>query len=179
MAGYPLTALLASRRFREDAAARETRLAREAEELARAAAAKAGEELRRYREWRPGEEARLFERLRGKIVPRSELDRHHGDVQTLRQTEIEKESASLLAEKAVEKAAAELERAREFQIAAIRNREKLDMHREIWLAAEKKRLEAAEEAEMEDFTSRSPLDDESGAEAPGAETEAVLEAAEF
>lgn len=164
MPSYPLASLLSSRKFREDAAAREVRLAREAIAEAKAAEAAAREELVRYRKWRPGEELRLFELLRGKTMPQIELDRHRGDIQALRGDELTREEDCTRAEKAVKDAEAELEKARARQAAAIRNREKLDKHREIWLSGEKQRQEAAEEAELEDFPARSALEAESGPE---------------
>ncbi|MDR1534543.1 MAG: type III secretion protein [Planctomycetota bacterium] len=150
MAKYPLGALLSARKFREEAAAREERAAREKAELARKLAQEAQEECRRYREWRPGEEKRLFELVRGRDLPRCELDGHLNDVRELQEIEIRKDEAARQADREAEAARKLAEKAREKRIQAFRNRQKIEEHREIWQKRENRRLEAAGEAEAED-----------------------------
>lgn len=151
MARYPLEPLLKARLYRESEAAREAQLAERRLEEAREAKAGAYEKLRLYREWRPGEEERLFEALRGKTIPREELDRHRENVQALRQREFDLEEACREAEKAVAARAAELDEAKRLRSAAVRELRKIEAHGDIWRRDEARRLEAAEEAELEDF----------------------------
>lgn len=160
MAKYPLGPLLSSRIFREDAAVREARKAKAALEDAKDAAAAAREELRRYHEWRPGEEARLFERIRRKNIPASGLDQHREEVDALRMAELQREEAVAAADKAVVAAEKAEEKARQRQLAAARDRQKIEEHKNRWQIDEQRRQEAAEEAELEDFTSHSPLEEE-------------------
>lgn len=158
MATYPLDPLLSARRFREDEAARATALARRKADEAKAAAEAAQAEWRAYQEWRPGEEVRLFEEIRGKETPLSGLDSHREDIQTLRSRELRLEELFHEAEDAAaaaEKAAGE---ARERHAATVRDRRKIEEHRGIWLKEEAKRQEAAEEAELEEFTVHSSED---------------------
>ncbi|MDR0361994.1 MAG: type III secretion protein [Planctomycetota bacterium] len=158
MARYPLEPLLAARRFREEAAARETLLARRRLEEDLKAEETVREKLLRYREWRPGEEKRLFEAVRGMAVSQGELDRHREDIQALRRAELAIEDVCREAEKAVAARTAELEEAKRRQAEAIRDLRKMDAHRDIWRGEEARRLELAEEAELEDFGVHSGMD---------------------
>ncbi|MDR2390608.1 MAG: type III secretion protein [Planctomycetota bacterium] len=152
MARYPLEPLLVARRYREAAAARETLLARRRVEEAREAEAAAREKLLRYREWRPAEENRLFGTVRGRAIPREDLDRHLEDVRALRRAELNLEDACREAEKAVAARMGELDEAKRRQADAVRDLRKMDAHRDIWRKEEARRLELAEEAELEDFS---------------------------
>lgn len=162
-AGYPLGPLLSARLFREDAAEQEVRRARERVNAAKSAAAAAREEYARYRAWRPEEEARLFAAIRGRDVTQTELDGHFSDIHALRTEELAREERCVIAEKAVQEAEKEAEKAKSRHLAAIRNRQKIEMHRERWLRGEKIRLEALEESELEDFPYH-PAEDDAGDE---------------
>ncbi len=155
MAKYPLASLLSAREFREDAAARESAAARRKADAAKAAEEEAEATWHAYQEWRPGEEVRLFEEIRGKVMPLTGLDGHRDDIQALRSRELHLEEVFHEAEEATaaaEKAAAE---AKERHSETVRDRRKIEEHRNVWLQAEAKRQEAAEEAELEEFTTRS------------------------
>jgi hypothetical protein len=159
MARYPLEPLLGARRYREEAATREALSARWRVEDAREAEAAAREKLLRYREWRPAEENRLFETVRGRTILREELDRHLEDVLALRRAELDLEDGRREAEKAVAACLAELEEAKRRQVDAVRDLRKIDAHRDVWRKEEARRLELAEEAELEDFSGvRSDMD---------------------
>ena len=175
MAKYPLGPLLSARKFREEAAERATRAARRAAEEAHRTAGEAKAEWQRYREWRPGEEARLFDKMRGQQLPLSALDRHREDVQALRAGEQERAEASRRADQAATAADGEVEKARVVQAAAARDTRKIDEHRQRWQREEAKRVEGVEEAELEDFPTRSLQADED--EAAGVEAETQEEAA--
>ena len=150
MAKYPLAALLEARKFREEAALREERLAREAAERAYEAAERARAEFLRYRERRPEEERRLFEQVRGKELSQADLDRHLEDVRRLRQMELQKEEASAQAARMAESARETAEKTRRLRVEAFRERQKIEEHKGIWLKKESRRLEAANESEAED-----------------------------
>lgn len=162
MAKYPLQALLTAREFREEAAKREVRKAMYALEEAREKARVAAEELERYRAWRPGEEERLFEEIRGKVMPLTGVDGHREDIQGLRHREFALEEERMQADRAVADAEAAVEMARAAQLEAIRARSKIEEHRDRWRREEQKRLEAIEEAELEEFTGREEDDGEDG-----------------
>jgi hypothetical protein len=154
MAKYPLAPLMSARLYREDAAKRETLKAFYATREAQKIAKQARDELKRYQKWRPEEEKRLFEKIRGKVVPQSELDAHREDIQRLRTEEIEKEKKAAEADKAAAKALEHENAMRAAQIVTIRDREKIMEHQRRWLDAERKREEAAEEKELEEFVAR-------------------------
>lgn len=162
MAKYRLEGLLSARRVKEDRFAREARQATQAVVDAEAAEAAARDELERYRAWRPGEEKRLFEEVRGHILSQDELDRHRDDVDELKRRELRLEEALEEAGQAVLAAKEEEARAKQRLAEAIKDRQKIEEHRQRWWREEQKRIEMAEEAELEDFKTRTlPDDDES------------------
>ncbi len=160
MGAYPLANLLTLRKLREDAAEREARRARAAEAEAKNRLEEAKAELARYREWRPGEEKRLFAELRGRVIEQSRLDRHREDIEGLRKQELVREETCLTREKELKEAGEALEKAKRAKAAAVRGREKIAIHRDRWQISEAKRLEAAEEAELEEFKTRAAEEDE-------------------
>lgn len=159
MARYPLSPLLAARRLREEAAERATRLALNREEEAKEGERKARQELERYRSWRPGEEERLFELLRNRLLPQSELDSHREDIHALRDGERLREEEVAKAAEAVVAAGREVEEARRRQAQASRDVRKIDEHRLQWQREEDLRLERLEEAELEEIPHRAPEDE--------------------
>ncbi len=158
MAGYPLHALLTVRLLRERAAERNVIRARTAAMKAREDLSRARAELERYAAWRPDEEARLFETLCGRHVKLNDLDRHREDIETLRAGELAREEQCMALARDVEKADEAVRTAQRTHMEAIRGREKIGTHKERWEKEEAARLEAVEEAELEDFMSRSAED---------------------
>lgn len=151
MGTYPLGPLLTARSVREDSLAREVNKAAAAVRAAREVVAAARAEFERYREWRPAEEARRFEAIRGTDVSLAGLERHRDEIDALRQEEFAKEEAVREAEKAVVQAEATEAKARAAHLEAVRGKKKIEEHRDRWRLAEQKLLDAAEEAELEDF----------------------------
>jgi hypothetical protein len=126
-------------------------LARRRVEEAKQAVETAKQKLGEYRIWRPGEEKRLFETVRGTLMPQTGLDAHRNDIQALRVEELHLEECVREAESAVAAAEKAAEQAGQAHADAVRDRRKIEEHKEIWLRAEQKRQELAEEAELEDF----------------------------
>ncbi len=164
MAKYPLASLLSARQFREDEAAREVAAARRKVEEAKEAAETAETTWHDYQKWRPGEEVRLFEEIRGKEMPLSGLDSHRDDIQALRSRELRLEELFHEAEEAVRTAEKAAEEAKERHTETVKDRRKIEEHKKVWLNEEAKRQEAAEEAELEEFTGKSREDNEDGIE---------------
>ena len=160
MAKYRLEALLSARKAKEDRAAREARAAAFAVAEAKKKAEAAREELGRYRLWRPEEEERRFAAIREQVLSQTELDRFRYDLEALRARESELEETAEAAERAVDEAEQEERKAKQRLVAAAKDREKIEEHRERWLREELKRQEAAEEKEMEDFSGHGSPDDE-------------------
>lgn len=167
MAKYPLRDLLSARAFREEAAEREVGRAASAVEEAKEAARLARERYEEYRLWRPEEEKRLFGEVRYRHLSQGELDGHQGDIQRLRQAELRHEEEAIEAERRVVRAEEVLAAARSALAAAVRDKRKIEEHRERWLRGEAIRLDMAEESELEDFTVPAAPDDEAaGADEP-------------
>lgn len=158
MVKYPLADLLSARLFREEAAERLVIRAAAELEQAEAAALEARRLLEEYRAWRPGEEKRLFdEEVKLRIISLGDLDSHQEDIQKLRVAELKKEEAAVAAEKQVALAHEALVQARKGLETAVRERRKIDEHRDRWLKEEAVKRDRAEEAELEDFPSPSAL----------------------
>lgn len=168
MAGYPLEALLSARVYREREAESEVCRKRNAAGEAAGKAEEAHRELAGYRAWRPGEEERLFSELRGIAAPFSAVVRHREDIRELREAEAAKREACADADRKAAAALEELETARSRHRETARARSKIEEHRRHWLLDEEKRREAAEEAELEEFSASFRMyaeDDDGGEEA--------------
>lgn len=159
MARYPLANLLSARLFREEAAEREVLTRTSALEAAEAEREKARAELERYRVWRPGEERRRFEAVKNRCLSLGDLDEHQDDILQLRRAELAREEEAALASGRVEEARNRLADARRVLEAAVRDRRKIEEHRDRWRREENMRLDLAEELELEDFPASRPSDE--------------------
>lgn len=160
MAKYRLEALLSARKIKEDSAARVARAAGFAVTEAKDRLEEAKLEYERYRLWRPQEEEKRFVEIRTRVLPQTDLDDYRAGIEALRQKELELEDAIETAKQAVLKAEEAEREAKRLLVVAARDKEKIAEHRKRWLREELKRQAEAEEKEMEDFTSRSLLEDE-------------------
>lgn len=159
MTGYPLAALLRVRVFREKAAALEiTRCAQKLEE-ARQACKQREQELIQYREWRIKEETRLFEAIHNETVSMEEVERYKQALLSLRGEEVQHEERILESKEHIRESEEALQDARKHHMEAMKNQRKIEEHKKRWQQEEKLRLERAEEAELEEFSSKSLLVD--------------------
>lgn len=153
---YPLEALLGVRKFREDGAANEVTRCRRAVEEARELVEQRKRELQEYTEWRVKREAELYAEIMDQAIHVGELDDLKLKIQMLRDKELTLEDRIKEAERGVEAAQENLEKSIAQHRIAVRDREKIDEHKELWNQDQAKAAEAAAELEMEDFRVRSP-----------------------
>lgn len=154
MAGYALESMRRIRTMREDRAGEELVAARRARDAAQA-------ELSRRRtafsDWERTKDERC-DRIWATIL-RHTCRREQIDAVKAAVADIDQEGVTLLdaAHRAEEDLATrekEAETARGRYVAASRNHQKIEQHRDIWLEEEKKAEERRDDAEMEDFAGR-------------------------
>ena len=154
MDGYPLATLLAVRRYREDAAARQVRARTQDLDLATATLAGAESDLYEYRGWRLNREEALFQEVKNQEICVADLDHLKQTILLLRQQQevLEKEiSAAKVARETARTSLAESQTAWK---AAVGNTSKIREHRRRFMAAQKKEDERFQEKETEEFSVR-------------------------
>ena len=151
---YPLEDLLRVRLFREDNAASEMSRRRTELESARALVVQRSKELEEYVEWRIRREEELYEEIIHKEVKLRSLDDLKQDIQLLREKQLVYEEKVREAERGVKDAEDALEQAHAAYLETVKDRQKIDEHKEIWAKETMKAAEADQEKEMEDFRVR-------------------------
>lgn len=160
---YPLEDLLRVRNFREDNAANELTKRRREVEQAEELVQQRKQELADYIQWRIKREEELYNQVMQKPVQLKDLDDLKQDIQLLREKEHLYEDRIREAEKALADARQALEDAHAQYQAAVRDRQKIDEHKDLWAQETAKINEANAEKELEDFRVRS-FDDETDQE---------------
>lgn len=152
---YILEDLLRVRKFREDAAAAEMtrcrKLVAEAEELV----GQRKKELKEYVQWRLQREEEMYQEVMQKSIHLNDLEDLKTNIQILRDDELKYEERIITAEKQLGEARQRLEQARAAYRQAVKNREKLEEHKALWLEEEQKAAEAQAEKEAEDIPFKS------------------------
>lgn len=151
---YPLRDLLRVRKFREDKAAGELNKFRQKLKEANARVVKRQQELTNYIEWRVRREEDLYQEILKQQVRLKALDDLKLDIQVLREKEFAYRERVYQAEEAVVQVQTELNEAHAAYEQALKNREKIDEHEEMWAQGMAKLDEAIQEKEMEDFRVR-------------------------
>lgn len=160
---YPLEDLLRVRNFREDNAANELTKRRREVEQAEELVQQRKQELADYIQWRIKREEELYNVVMQKPVQLKDLDDLKQDIQLLREKEHLYEDRIREAEKALADARQALDDANAQYQAAVRDRQKIDEHKDLWAQETAKINEANAEKELEDFRVRS-FDDETDQE---------------
>lgn len=109
------------------------------------------QELKDFREWRIKEEKRLYAEVMHKQVKKIDIDGLKINIANLEKRELEHVLAIEDAEKEREKAKEALAEARKLYNLALVNVQKLEEHKETWMAEWSKEQELLVEKEMEDF----------------------------
>jgi type III secretion protein O len=152
---YILEDLLRVRKFREDAAAAELtrcrKLVAEAEEQVELRK----RELQEYVQWRLKREEEMYREVMQKPIHLNDLEDLKVSIQILRDDELKYEERIITAEKQLNEARQELEQAQAAYRQAVKDREKLEEHKEMWLEEEQKLQEAQAEKEIEDIPFKS------------------------
>ena len=148
---YALEDLLRVRRFREDKAAAEVVESREQLADAESQLEQRRQELQDHLQWRLRREEELYQEIMQREVHLKDLEDVKSRVQVMRDKDQSYQEKVITAKKKVDDAQRQLDTAREAHLLAVRNREKLDEHKSMWLDESHQELEAKAETEMEDF----------------------------
>lgn len=150
---YVLQDLLKIRLMREQWAKDELIKAQNVLDAAIKKVEKKKKELNDFRIWRAKEEERLYAEIMHKHVKRGDIDGLKINIANLEKKELEHIQALDDAEQEREKAKEALEEARTLYHLALVNVQKLEEHKETWMAEWSKEQELLVEKEMEDFKS--------------------------
>src|SRR5436305_1347502 len=129
---YVLQPLLKVRLFREDAAANAMTAQRRRVASAEAELERRKQELEDYTVWRPRRRGESSRTVIGKEVPMSALDDVKLDLQIVWAGQVERQEAVFAGEKQVEEEKIKLTEAIAAHRKAMRSREKLDIHKDMW-----------------------------------------------
>jgi type III secretion protein O len=157
---YPLAPLARVRKLREDAAGVEYAKAERALLEAREKVKNCELALADYARWRQEEEERRYQARLFTEMSLNDLDAFKADLLALRDRENSLAEELVQAEKAAEDALQVREQAHQGLLRARRESEKIEVHRNIWLAEEAKEAERREDVEMEEFSGRKPAVEE-------------------
>lgn len=157
MTEYPLSSLLALRRYREDKALRQVAQAQTNLREAQTAAQKAADDLKNWELWVEEEKERRYTALLGHPTTVEGLEIFHRGLADLTATTLTKKQAVAAAESRVKEAQNHLNEARHGASTARRNTAKMQTHHDLWQKAEKRAAEHAEDLEFEDFQSGGPF----------------------
>ena len=151
---YLLQPLLRVRLFREDQAANAMTQQRKRVAAAEAELERRKKDLEDYKVWRPIREDEIWRTIIGKEVQTKDIDEMKLDLQVVWAGQVERQEAVFAGEKQVDEERAKLTEAIAAHRKAMRSREKLDIHKDMWRAAQLKELEFAADLELEDFKTR-------------------------
>jgi len=151
---YVLQPLMVVRVFREDAAANAMIAQRRRVAEAEADLVRRRKDLADYTDWRIVREEELWQTVIGKEVLNKDLDDLKLDLQIVWAGQVERQEAVFLGEKTLEDERARLVETIDAHRKAMRSREKLDIHKEMWRTTVLKEAEYAAELELEDFKVR-------------------------
>jgi type III secretion protein O len=148
---YPLQSLISLRHFREQAAEREVREAETQRRLAVAERDRKGLELEDYRLYRQKETERRWSELLGRTKSLADLDDFRAGLADLAQRELDLEMELEQEEKKVAEKTELLAQAKAALLACVKARDKLESHKDLYLAEANKESQRLEDLEMEEF----------------------------
>lgn len=151
---YLLQPLLTVRVFREDAAANAMIAQRRRVAAAEVELERRRQDLADYAAWRIIREEEIWNSVIGKEVLNKDLDELKLDLQIVWAGQVERQEAVFIGEKTLEEERAKLVEAVSAHRRAMRSREKLDIHKDMWRTTVLKEAEYAAELELEDFKVR-------------------------
>lgn len=157
---YALQSLLRIRSLREEHAAGELTLARQAVAAARDTLAARRRDLADFESTKESRRDRIYDTIMGRPVSRDQIDLAQEGVARIDEEGILKSDNVKRAETDLRNRETEAEAAKSVFIAATKNRMKIEEHRAAWRLEESAAQEHRTEGELEDFTGRKQeLDD--------------------
>jgi len=151
---YPLQSMLKIRTMREDRAASDLTRARRARTEAERVLREKAEVRRRYEATKDERRDQVYATVIGRAVKREDLDAVREAVTRIDEegvllAEDEKKAEHTAEEKRKEASAAHVR-----YVAAEKDKEKISLHRESWMADDRLEQERAEDMELEEFTGK-------------------------
>ena len=153
---YILQPLLRIREMREDRATGELTAARQALAVAEETLAARQHDLAVFEETKEARRDRIYATVIGRAVSREQLDMATEGVARIDEEGALKADNVARAEGERKKREEATEAARSNLALAMKNRAKIDEHKDVWLAAEAAEEEHRAEGELEDFVVRKP-----------------------
>ncbi|MEM1304140.1 MAG: YscO family type III secretion system apparatus protein [Planctomycetota bacterium] len=151
---YPLHDLLRVRKFREEKLATELTKRRTELDEARQSVVDRRRERDEYIDWRVKREAELYDEVMNQHLGVADLDDLKLRIQLLRDDEVAYSQRVMDAEKHQAACEEAVVAAKADHLAAVRDSEKIEQHREGWAQVVAKEHEANQEKELEDFRVR-------------------------
>ena len=153
---YALQPLLRIRMMREDRATGELSAARRELAAAEEALEARRRDLAAYEETKEERRDRIYEAIIGRAVSREQIDLANEGVARIDEEGVLKADNVVRAEGERKKREEATEVARSNLALAMKNRTKIDEHKDVWLASEAAEEEHRAEGELEDFVVRKP-----------------------
>lgn len=158
---YLLQSLLNIRQMREDRAGKELVTARHNRDLARAELENRRIKLTRYEGEKDSRRDKVFAAIIGRAVSRQDIDLAREAVARIDEEGALLKDGVVRAQGDLDAKEAEADKANKLFIVATKSHQKIEQHRAIWEAEERKQAEQAADREMEEFTGRKMTDDDS------------------
>lgn len=157
---YPLESMLKIRTMREDRAATDLTRARRARQAAETELRKKTDSREQYELTKESRRDRIYDAVMGRAVTVDLLDEARDAVRQI-------DEEGVLLEEAERKAAAELDEKKKLAaaahvryVAAEKNKQKVELHREVWMEDDRREQERLADAEMEEFSGKRTEDDD-------------------
>ena len=153
---YPLQSMLRIRKTREDRAAGELMHARRARTEAERIREEKHERVVRYEKTKEARRDRIFATVIGKTVAREALDDVREAVKSVDEEGVLLAADESRAQQTLEERIAQVGAAQKAYLLAEKNKEKIELHKEIWEEEDRLERERAEDLELEEFTGHRP-----------------------
>lgn len=157
---YALESMLKIRAMREDRAATELTGARRARTAAERVLEQKAEARATFETTKEERRDRLYAAVIGQVVSMDDLDRVRGAVTSIDEEGVLLEEAENQAKSDLEKKDQSARVAKVHFTAAVKNKAKIDQHRQAWEEEDRKLQEMRADAEMEEFTGRRLVSDD-------------------
>ena len=151
---YPLGSMIRIRSMREDRAATDLTRARRARTAAERTLREKTEAVERYEETKEERRDRVYDAVIGHAVKMEALDQARDAVNRIDEEGVLLEEDEKKAERDLEARTREASAARVRYVAAQKNKQKIELHREVWEEEDRKEQERLSDAELEEFAGK-------------------------
>ena len=151
---YPLKSMIRIRAMREDRAATDLTRARRARSAAERTLREKSEKRERYEETKEARRDRVYDAVIGRAVRIETLDMARDAVNRIDEEGVLLEEDEKKAERDLEVRTREASAARVRYVAAQKNKQKIELHREVWEEEDRREQERIADTELEEFTGK-------------------------